>query len=154
MALVHPDGSVEVAADDLAFPNGTVITPDGSTLIVAESMGRRLTAFDRGADGRLSNRRVWADLGRRLPDGICLDAEGCVWFANAGGNECVRVAEGGEVRQVVVTDRPAYACMLGGPEGRHLFVLTSSSSHPDQCLAHRDAQVVVAEVTVPHAGTP
>ena len=154
MALVHPDGSVEVAADDLAFPNGTVITPDGSTLIVAESMGRRLTAFDRGADGRLSNRRVWADLGRRLPDGICLDDEGCVWFANAGGNECVRVAEGGEVRQVVVTDRPAYACMLGGPEGRHLFMLTSSSSHPDQCLAHRDAQVVVAEVTVPHAGTP
>lgn len=154
IALVQPDGSVSVAADDLHFPNGTVITPDGRTLIVAESMGRRHTAFDRADDGTLSNRRVWADLGQRLPDGICLDADGCVWFANAGGDECVRVAEGGEVRQVVATDRRAYACMLGGPEGRHLFVLTSRSSHPDECLARREAQVMVTEVAVPHAGMP
>jgi sugar lactone lactonase YvrE len=154
LALVQPDGSVSVAADGLKFPNGTVITPDGRTLIVAESMGRCLTAFDRAEDGTLSNRRVWAALGDRIPDGICLDADGCVWFANAGGPECVRVAEGGEVQQVLTTDRNVYACMLGGPEGRHLFVLASRHSHPDRCLAERSAQVLVAEVDTPHAGTP
>lgn len=154
IALVQPDGSVSVAADGLKFPNGTVITPDGRTLIVAESMGRCLTAFDRADDGTLSNRRVWADLGDRLPDGICLDADGCVWFANAGGPECVRVAEGGEVLDVLTTDRPVYACMLGGPDGRHLFVLASQHSHPDRCLAERTARVLVTEVATPHAGLP
>jgi sugar lactone lactonase YvrE len=154
MALVQPDGSVSVAADDLMFPNGTVITPDGATLIVAESMGRRLTAFDRAADGTLSNRRLWADLGRRVPDGICLDAEGCVWVANAAAPECLRVAEGGQVLEVLDTGRNAYACMLGGPDGRHLFVLTSHHSHPDRCLATREAQVLVTRASVPHAGRP
>ncbi len=154
LALVQPNGSVSVAADDLMFPNGAVITPDGRTLIVAESMGRRLTAFDRAADGTLSNRRVWADLGRRIPDGICLDAEGCIWVADAAAPECVRVAEGGRVLEVLATDRNAFACMLGGPEGRHLFVLTSLHSHPDRCLASRDAQVLVTTVAVPHAGRP
>ena len=154
MALVQPDGSVSVAADDLMFPNGTVITPDGSTLIVAESMGRRLTAFDRAADGTLSNRRVWADLGRRIPDGICLDAEGCIWVANAAAPECLRVAEGGQVLEVLDTGRNAYACMLGGPDGRHLFVLTSPHSHPERCLATREAQVLVTRASVPHAGRP
>lgn len=154
LALVQPNGSVSVAADGLKFPNGTVITPDGGTLIVAESMGRCLTAFDRAADGTLSNRRVWAALGDRIPDGMCLDAEGCIWFANAGGPECVRVAEGGEVRQVLTTDRNVYACMLGGPEGRHLFVLASHHSHPDRCTAERTGRVLVAEVDVAHAGTP
>ncbi len=154
LALVEPDGGVRAVADDLRFPNGTVITPDGRTLIVAESMGRRLTAFDRTDDGSLVNRRVWADLGDRLPDGICLDAEGGVWFANAGGNECVRVAEGGRVTDEVATDRTAYACMLGGPEGRHLFVLASSFSRPEQCRAERTGRVLVTEVGVPHAGRP
>jgi sugar lactone lactonase YvrE len=154
LALVDPDGSVSVAADGLKFPNGTVITPDGRTLVVAESMGRCLTAFDRDADGRLSNRRVWADLGGRAPDGICLDADGAIWFANAAAGECVRVAEGGAVLDVLTTDRRAFACMLGGPEGRHLFVLTSQHSHPDQCRAERTGQVLVTEVAVPHAGRP
>ncbi len=154
MALVQPDGTVSVAADELMFPNGTVITPDGRTLVVAESMGRRLTAFDRAADGSLSNRRVWADLERRVPDGICLDADGCIWVANAAAPECIRVAEGGQVLDVLETDRNAFACMLGGPDGRHLFVLTSRHSHPTRCLANREAQVLVTEVTVPHAGRP
>lgn len=154
LAVVQPDGAVSVAADELMFPNGTVITPDGRTLIVAESMGRRLTAFDRASDGELSNRRLWADLGRRVPDGICLDAQGCIWVANAAAPECLRVAEGGQVLEVLETDRNAFACMLGGPEGRHLFVLTSRHSHPEQCLASRDSQVLVTTVAVPHAGRP
>jgi sugar lactone lactonase YvrE len=154
LALVQPDGTVSVAADELQFPNGTVITPDGRTLIVAESIGRRLTAFDRADDGTLSNRRVWADLGRRVPDGICLDADGCIWVANAVAPECVRVTEGGQVLDVLETDRNVFACMLGGPDGRHLFALTSRHSHPEQCLAAREAQVLVTRVTVPHAGRP
>jgi len=131
-----------------------VITPDGATLIVAESMGRRLTAFDRAADGSLSNRRLWADLGRRVPDGICLDADGCIWVANAAAPECLRVAEGGQVLEVLDTGRNAYACMLGGPDGRHLFVLTSRHSHPDRCLATREAQVLVTRASAAHAGHP
>jgi len=154
MAVVQPNGTVGVAATDLEFPNGTVITPDGRTLIVAESMGRRLTAFDRATDGALSNRRVWADLGARVPDGICLDADGCVWVANAAAHECFRVAEGGQVLEVLETDRNVFACMLGGPEGRHLFVLTSRHSHPDRCLATREAQVLVTTVGSGHAGRP
>lgn len=154
LALVDPDGSVRPVADDLRFPNGTVITPDGRTLIVAETMGRRLTAFERADDGSLGDRRVWAELGHRLPDGICLDADGCIWFADAGAAECVRVAEGGRVVEVVPTDATAYACMLGGPEGRHLFVLTARSSRPEQCREERAGHVLVGEVSVPHAGRP
>jgi sugar lactone lactonase YvrE len=154
MAIVEPDGSVAVAATDLRFPNGTVISPDGRTLVVAESMGRCLTAFDRADDGTLSNRRVWADLGDRVPDGICLDAEGCIWVANAGANECFRVAEGGQVLEILETDRRCFACMLGGPDGRHLFVLTSKQSSPTGCLSEREAQVLVTMVATPHAGRP
>lgn len=154
LALVRPDGSVTVAADDLAFPNGTVVTPDGRTLIVAESMGRRLTAFTRHDDGTLSDRRVWADLGRRLPDGICLDAEGAVWFANAGGPECVRVAEGGEVIDVVDTGDHCYACMLGGPDGTTLFMSTAASSHPDRTTVERSGRVLVRRAPAPGAGLP
>ena len=154
IALVQPDGSVSVAADDLHFPNGTVITPDGRTLIVAESMGRRLTAFDRADDGTLSTRRVWADLGQRLPDGICLDAEGAVWVANAGAPECVRVAKGGQVLEVIATGDHCYACMLGGPDGTDLFMLTSASSHPSRAMVERGARVLVSRVRVPHAGRP
>jgi sugar lactone lactonase YvrE len=154
LALVHPDGTVAVAADELAFPNGTVITPDGRTLIVAESMGRRLTAFTRHDDGTLTDRRVWADLGRRLPDGICLDADGAVWFANAGGPECVRVAEGGEVLDIIDTGDRCYACMLGGDDGTTLFILTSASSHPDRTTVERSARVLVSAAPAPGAGLP
>jgi sugar lactone lactonase YvrE len=154
LALVEPDGRVSVAARDLHFPNGTVITPDGSTLIVAESMGRRLTSYDRHANGTLGKRRTWAELGDRLPDGICLDAEGAVWFANAGAPECVRVAKGGQVLDVIATGDHCYACMLGGPDGTDLFMLTSASSHPSRTTTERGARVLVSRVTVPHAGRP
>jgi sugar lactone lactonase YvrE len=154
IAGVEPDGSVHVAASDLRFPNGTVITPDGATFIVAETIGLRLTAFDIGEDGELSNRRVWAELGRRLPDGICLDAEGRVWVANPAARECVLVAEGGEVVEVVETDQLCYACMLGGPYGRHLFLLTAATSIRDIAEHQRGSHVQVATVDVPHAGLP
>jgi sugar lactone lactonase YvrE len=154
LAMIDRDGTVSVAADDLAFPNGTVITADGATLIVAESMGHRLTAFDRAADGTLSNRRVWADLGQRLPDGICLDAEGAVWVANAGAPECLRVAEGGQVLEVIDTGDLCFACMLGGPQGTTLFVLTSASSHPEDCRTDRNGRVQITTVSSPRAGRP
>jgi sugar lactone lactonase YvrE len=154
LALVERDGTVCAAADDLQFPNGTVITPDGATLIVAESMGHRLTAFDRAADGTLTNRRVWADLGQRLPDGICLDADGTVWVANAGGPECLRVAEGGQVLQVIDTGDPCFACMLGGPQGTTLFVLTSASSQPDACRENPSGRIQITTVSSPRAGLP
>ena len=154
MVLVEPDGSCRVVATDLAFPNGTVITPDGSTLVVGESMGRCLTAFDRAPDGSLSNRRVWADVAPRLPDGICLDAEGAIWIANPFAPECVRIAEGGEVLQVVETEHPSYACMLGGPNGTTLHILTAAHSLPEQCIAEATGAVCVIEVAVPGAGLP
>jgi sugar lactone lactonase YvrE len=154
MAMVERDGRVSAAADDLQFPNGTVITPDGATLIVAESMGRRLTAFDRASDGSLSNRRVWADLGDRLPDGICLDAEGAVWVANAGAPECLRVAEGGQVLEVIDTGDRCFACMLGGPMGTTLFMLTSASSEPEACIAQASARIQITTVSSARAGLP
>ena len=115
LVRVDPDGTSCEAAPDLAFPNGTVIFPDGRTLVVAESAGARLTAFDVGADGSLSGRRVWAELDGCAPDGICLDADGCIWVANALGTECRRVAQGGEVVDRVETSQFCYACALGGP---------------------------------------
>ena len=125
--LVRPDGSVEVAADDMWFPNGTVMTPDGATLIVAESTGTRLTAFDVADDGRLSNRRVWAELTDPFlpPDGIGLDDEGGVWVANPIGRECARVDEGGVVTETVEFSQHPFACSLGGPDGMTLFACTA-----------------------------
>ena len=154
LARVEPDGTVHAAAPDMKFPNGSVITPDGTTLIVAETLGLRLTAFDIADDGSLSNRRMWADLGARPPDGICLDAEGHVWVANPLAPECFLVAEGGHVVAVVETDQPCFACMLGGPERRHLFMLTCPSSDPAIASAQREGHVMVAEVDVPGAGLP
>jgi sugar lactone lactonase YvrE len=121
---VGPDGSIRLAADDLAFPNGMAVSPDGATLIVAESYGSRLTAFDIGADGSLANRRVWAGV-EGNPDGICLDADGAVWFADVAGQRCVRVREGGEVLEVIDLDRGCFACALGGPDGRTLFLIAN-----------------------------
>jgi sugar lactone lactonase YvrE len=154
LAVVARDGTASAAATDLAFPNGTVITPDGSTLIIAESMGNRLTAFDRAADGALSNRRTWAELPDRLPDGICLDAAGAVWVANAGAPECLRVAEGGQVLEVIDTGDPCYACMLGGPEGTTLFILTSTGSDPETCRDERTGRIQITTVSTPRAGLP
>jgi sugar lactone lactonase YvrE len=154
LARIDADGSAHAAAPGLRFPNGMVITPDGTTLVVAETMGRRLTAFDIAPDGSLCNARTWADLGRRLPDGICLDAAGGIWFANAVAAECVRVVEGGEVTDVVTTNARCFACMLGGPDGRTLFMLTAETSRSDLASARRTGSVLVTEVDVPHAGLP
>jgi sugar lactone lactonase YvrE len=159
IALVHPDGSVEEAASGLHFPNGSVIAPDGRTLIVGETLSASLTAFDIGAEGRLSNRRLWAATMTdpsvpRVPDGICLDAEGAIWIANPAAPECVRIGQGGEVLAVVETGQNCFACMLGGEEGRTLFVMTAPTSDDSTVSAERLGRIEIAEVAVPHAGRP
>ena len=154
LVRVDPAGGVHVAATDMRFPNGIVVTPDDGTLIVAETMGCRLTAFDLAADGGLSNRRVWADLGRRIPDGICLDADGRVWVACPPTSECVLVAEGGEVVEVVATSERCFACMLGGDDGRTLFLMTSRENDAVRAAAEPTARIETTRVDVPHAGRP
>ena len=148
LILARPDGSVEIVDDEVLFPNGPAVTPDGRTLIVAETMGRRLTAFTIAPDGRLSDRRLFADLGRRAPDGIALDAEGAVWFADAMGDACVRVREGGEVTDVIETGRGCFACALGGPDGRTLLLLTGEG-FTGAGIKARTASIEAVEVTVP-----
>ena len=146
LARVDPDGRVHAAADDMHFPNGCVITPDGATLIMAETLAMRLTAFDIGPDGSLSNRRVWASLGMRAPDGVCLDANGHVWVANAIAPECVLVAPGGEVISTVQTDQPCFACMLGGADRRTLYIMTAPTSLADVVSTARQGHIACAEV--------
>ena len=141
----------------MAFPNGMAVTADNSTLILAESYGKRLTAFDIAGDGTLSNRRVWAELGDGVPDGICIDAEGAVWYADVPNQNCVRVREGGEVLETVRLDRGCFACMLGGPLGRTLFIVanrwggTSAAALSERARA---GQVVAVEAPAPAAGWP
>jgi len=155
VVLVTPDGSARPVADGLAFGNGMAVTPDNSTLIVAESHGRRLTAFDIGTDGGLSNRRVWADLGDGVPDGICIDAEGAVWYADVPNKRCVRVREGGEVLQMVQLDRGGFACMLGGPDGRTLFILAAQWRGMENIGdPGRTGQVLLTQAPAPGAGWP
>jgi sugar lactone lactonase YvrE len=154
LAYVAPDGQVRIAAEDMHFPNGPVITPDGKTLIVGETLAAALTAFDIGPNGDLSNRRVWAPLTPAVPDGICLDAEGCIWVANPIAPQCLRVAEGGEVKEVIDTAAPCYACMLGGDDGKTLFMLTASSSDAHQAAASPSGRILVADVESPRAGRP
>jgi sugar lactone lactonase YvrE len=155
LAMVTPDGSARQVADDIAFPNGMVVTPDDSTLIVAETYGSRLTAFDIGADGGLSNRRVWAELGNGAPDGICLDADNAVWYGDVPGKCCVRVREGGEVLQTVRLDRGCFACALGGPAGRTLFmVATEWRGTSNMGEGERTGQVLTIEAPAPSAVTP
>lgn len=150
--LVEPDGAARVAADDMLFPNGTVIAPDGSELIVAESWGARLTAFDVDAEGNLANRRVWATLADGgVPDGICLDEAGGIWVASPATNECLRLIEGGKVTHRVSTDQGAFACMLGGTT---LHILTCSSSDPDTCRKKRTGRIEVVEAPYAAAGFP
>ena len=154
LARVDPDGTVSVAADDLLFPNGTVITPDGRTLIVGESMGNRLTAFDVGADGGLSNRRVWAETPGVVPDGICLDEEGAIWVADPRKNRAVRVQQGGAIAETIdLPGRQAFACMLGGDDRRTLFICTAPASGPDRA-GKTDGKIEIVRVTVPGAGLP
>ncbi len=149
MVRVDPDGTVSVAADDLICPNGTVVTPDGRTLIVAESMAHRLTAFDIDVDGRLSQRRVFAELGDYIPDGICLDAEGAIWFAAPFAQAAFRVHEGGTISdRIQISGGEAYACMLGGADGRDLFICCAPHHDPKETLAMRGGRIDVARVTV------
>ena len=157
IALVTTDGTAREVADGLAFPNGMAVTADNATLIVAESFAARLTAFDIAADGSLSNRRVWADV---TGDGICIDAEGAVWCSAVSaddGHVVVRVREGGEVLDRIEIDRPCYACMLGGEDGRTLFMVVAQWFGPDrmnELIEARTGQILTARVEVPHAGWP
>jgi sugar lactone lactonase YvrE len=177
IALLTPDGTARQVAGGLEFPNGMVVTPDNSTLVVAESFARRLTAFDIAADGSLSNRRVWAEgVG---PDGICLDADGAIWThaaepepggesdtepgagadaeATGQADACLRVREGGEVLARIELDRAGFACMLGGPDRRTLFMLAADwrgVENVDAALADRTGQVLVADAPAPGAGWP
>jgi sugar lactone lactonase YvrE len=153
LALVRPDGRVEVAAPDLLFPNGTVVTPDGTTLIVGESMGARYVAFTIADDGSLHDKRVWAEVPGRGPDGCTLDADGAIWVADAGGGGCFRVAEGGEVLDHVEASQPVFACALGGPERRTLHLITAPGFGSDRA-GQGEGKVEVVDVDVPGAGWP
>ncbi len=153
VALVTPDGQARPVADDVHFPNGIAVTPDNATLILAETYAHRLTAFDIAPDGDLTNRRVWADLPGAFPDGICLDAEGAVWYADVPGQHCVRVREGGEVLATVEVDRGCFACVLGGDARTTLYIVAAEWSGVDGS-SERTGQVVAVEVDVPGAGWP
>jgi sugar lactone lactonase YvrE len=155
IAVATADGSVRQVADGIAFPNGMTVTPDNSTLIIAESYGKQLTAFDIAADGGLSNRRVWADLGDGAPDGICLDAENAVWYADVPNRRCVRVREGGEVLQTINADRGCFACMLGGQDRSTLFIIATEWQGPENMTSGpRTGQVLTAPAPAPGVGWP
>ena len=156
LALVPPDGSARQVADGLAFPNGLAITTDNRTLIVAESYADRLTAFDIGDDGCLSNRRAWADVPGDHPDGICLDADDALWYADVGGRRCVRVREGGEVLQMVDTDLGCFACMLGGTDGTTLFIVANAWPLPTDMTTElgRTGRVLYVDAPAARAGRP
>ena len=155
IALLAPDGPARQVADGVAFPNGMVVTPDNATLILAESYAGRLTAFNIASDGSLSNRRVWADLAGGVPDGICLDAEGAVWYADVPNKRCVRVREGGEVLRTIDLDRGCFACMLGGVDSKTLFIMAAEWHGPASMAgAPRTGQVLTAEAPAPGAGWP
>ena len=156
IALLTPDGAARQVADGIAFPNGMAVTPDNSTLIVAESYGNKLTAFDIAADGSLSNRRVWADTGKDHPDGICLDVEGALWYAEVGSKRCVRVRKGGEVLQTIELDRGCFACMLGGADRKTLFMVATEWKGAEENMTDgsRTGQILTVRAPAPHAGRP
>ena len=153
IALIATDGGARQVADGLEFPNGMAVTADDRTLIVAESYGRRLTAFDIEADGELSNRRVWAQLGEGVPDGICIDAEGAVWYADVPNERCVRVREGGEVLDMIELDRGCFACMLGGEDRSTLYIVARQWSGIQRSAdGERTGVLVAVPAAVPGAG--
>jgi sugar lactone lactonase YvrE len=155
LLCVEPGAGVRTAADNLQFPNGMVITPDGKTLIVAETLGARLTAFDIQPDGALTNRRVFAAIEGLTPDGICLDAEGAVWVAWPGSNKIIRVRNGGEIAETIsLPDRHSYACMLGGADRRDLYICTALGHMPEDLAKGRGGKIEVVRVDVPGAGLP
>jgi sugar lactone lactonase YvrE len=152
--LVTPAGDARVVAEGLLFPNGMVITPDEQTLIVAETWGNCLTAFDIEPDGSLKNRHDWAKLAEVYPDGICLDAEGAIWIAAPHPGEVLRVQQGGNVTHRLNVSTKPYACMLGGPNRRILFVCTAESSDPTQARQKAGGKIETVEVEIPGAGRP
>ena len=163
LILVRPGEDPCVAADDLLFPNGTVITPDGKTLIIGETYAARLTAFDINEDATLSNRRVWADFtldadegNVPLPDGMCLDVEGAIWVASPSTAEVIRVKEGGEIFERIPVETNAYACMLGGEDLKTLFICTSNASgvDPESALREKSGKIETVTVEVQGAGKP
>jgi sugar lactone lactonase YvrE len=154
LVRIDLDGSAHAAASDLHFPNGTVITPDGRTLIVAETLACRLTAFDVDHKGALGGRREWAALSGCSPDGICLDAQGRVWVANARSSECILVAEGGDIVDRVSTSQPSFACMLGGADRRTLYVMTAPSGTESVVSIKRSGRIEQARAEVAGAGLP
>jgi sugar lactone lactonase YvrE len=156
IAVIEPDGTARQVADNIMFPNGMVITPDNSTLVIAESWAQKLTAFDIESDGSLSGRRVWAQVSG---DGICMDAEGAIWCSGVSGGtpECLRVREGGEVLERLVLDRACFACMLGGKDGKTLFLMSAEwrgVERMGELFSSQTGQVQAIEVAVPHAGRP
>ena len=155
IALVGPDGAARVVADGVAFPNGMHIAPGGTTMIVAESYAKRLTAFDIDTDGSLSNRRLWADLGDGVPDGICIDAENAVWYGDVPNRRCVRVREGGEVLETIELDRGCFACALGGRDRATLFMTANEWMGPAHMFDEpRTGQVLATPAPAPGAGWP
>jgi len=154
LVVLDPDGAIVQVVPDMAFPNGTVITPDGATLVIGETFGSMLTAFDVTADGLLANRRVWAPLVKAASDGMCLDAEGQIWFANALTHQCVRVREGGEITGTVNCSQRAFACMLGGEDRHTLYVMTGSSSDRFEIAGKTQGRIEAVQVDVAGAGTP
>jgi sugar lactone lactonase YvrE len=155
IVLVKPDGSARQVAEGLAWPNGMAVTPDNSTLIVAESFGKKLTAFDLAADGSLSNQRVWADLGEGVPDGICIDADNAIWYADVPNKRCVRVREGGEVLQTINIDRGCFACALGGADKKTLFIMATEWHGFEKMMdGMGTGQVLMAKAPVGGVGWP
>jgi len=152
LVMVTPDGQARTVADDLLFPNGAVITPDGKTLILAETFGYRLTAFDVADDGTLSGRRIWADLGDVMPDGICLDVQGAIWLGSPLTSEFLRVREGGEITDRIACAQPAIACALGGADGRTLYLVSGPTTRPEEALTARGGCIDAVRVAVAGAG--
>jgi sugar lactone lactonase YvrE len=153
VVLDHEGNVIQVVAD-MMFPNGTVLTPDGKTLIIGETLAFRLSAFDVMPDGTLTNRRVWAQLDFVATDGMCLDADGQIWLANAMTNKCFRVKEGGEVTGEVTTSQTSFACMLGGEDRKSLFIMTAPSSDRFKIAGAALAKIEVVDVATPGAGRP
>jgi sugar lactone lactonase YvrE len=155
IALLKPDGSARLVADGIAFPNGMAVTQDNSTLIVAESYGQKLTAFQIAADGSLAHPQVWADLGDGVPDGICLDAEGAIWYADVPNKQCVRVRRGGGVLQTIQLDRGCFSCALGGPDRTTLFMVATHWGGTERMTdKSRTGRLLTARVPAAGAGWP
>jgi sugar lactone lactonase YvrE len=154
--LLKPDGESRTVGEGVAFPNGMAITPDNSILICAESYAGKLTAFDIEDDGSLSNQRPWAELGEgAAPDGICIDADGAVWYGSVPGKNCVRVAEGGEILETIELEHGCFACMLGGPDGKTLFMVGQEWKGPEAMAGgERTGEVQIADAPAAGAGWP